>query len=141
MVLKDKLDDDADDHTHTLSNLLHRSAVLIEREAEDLWLRYKRQRAVNETLRKLLDAKTHLYYAEHNLVRGRNSDTVKKELESADHYLEESLSEAEPPMRDQILQLRKEVHALQEDIDADREQARARYEQTMADLVHLIHER
>ncbi len=139
-ALKDKLDNDADDHTHTLANFLHHIAVLTEREAEDLWLRYKQQRAANKTLRKLLDARTHLHYAEHDLTKGRNSDTIRKELESADRYLEESLSEAEPPMREQILQLRKEVLALEEDLDGDPEQARARYEQTMADLLHLIHE-
>ena len=139
-ALKDKLDNDSDDYTHTLGNFLHRNTALIEREAEDLWLRYKRQRAANQTLRKLLDAKTHLHYAEHDLIKGRDSDSIRKDLESADRYLEESLSEAEPPMREQISQLRKELHALEEDLDDDREQARARYEQMMADLLHLIHE-
>ena len=127
-------------YTHTLGNFLHRNAALIEREAEDLWLRYKRQRAANQTLRKLLDAKTHLHYAEHDLIKGRDSDSIRKDLESTDRYLEESLNEAEPPMREQISQLRKELHALEEDLDGDREQARARYEQMMADLLHLIHE-
>lgn len=140
-VLKDKLDNEADDHTHTLSNFLHRSAALIEREAEDLWLRYKRQQAANKTLRKLLDAKTHMHYAEHDLAKGRGTDAIRKELESTDRYLEEALSEAEPPVRERIRQLREEVHALEEDLERDREQARARYEETMADLVHLIHER
>ena len=139
-ALKDKLDNDTDDYTHTLGNFLHRTAALIEREAEDLWFRYKRQRAANQTLRKLLDAKTHLHYAEHDLAKGRDSDSIRKDLESADRYLEESLSEAEPPMREQISQLRKELHALEEDLDGDREQAKARYEQMMADLLHLIHE-
>jgi len=139
-ALKNKLDKDEDDHTHTLGNFLHRVAVLTEREAEDLWLRYKQQRAANQTFRKLLDAKTHLHYAEHDMVKGRNPDTVRKELESADRYLEESLNEAEPPLRERISQLRKEVHALEEDLGGDREQLRTRYEQTMADLLHLIHE-
>jgi hypothetical protein len=139
-AVNNKLDNDADDHTHTLGNFLHRSAALIEWEAEDLWLRYKRQRAANKTLRKLLDAKTHLYYAEHDLARGQDSDTIRKELESADRYLEESLSEAESPVRERISQLRKEVHALEGDLDGDREQARGRFEQTMADLLQLIHE-
>ncbi len=140
-ALKDKLDNEADDYTHTLNNFLHRSAALIEREAESLWLRYKRQQIANQTLRKLLDAKTHLYYAEHDLAKGRGTDAIRKELESTDRYLEEALSKAEPPMRERISQLREEIHALEEDLGRDREQDRARYERTMADLVHLIHER
>lgn len=139
-ALKDKLDTEADDHTHTLGNFLHRSAVLIEREAEDLWLRYKQQRSANKTLRKLLDAKTHLFYAEYDLSLGRDTDVVRGELESADRYLEEAMNEAAPPVRERINQLRKEVHALEEDPGGDREQVRARYEQAMADLIQLIHD-
>ena len=139
-ALKDKLDTEADDHTHTLGNFLHRSAVLIEREAEDLWLRYKQQRSANKTLRKLLDAKMHLFYAEYDLSLGRDTDVVRNELESTDRYLEEALSEAGPPVRERINQLRKEVHALEDDLGGDREQAKARYEQAMADLIQLIHD-
>jgi hypothetical protein len=139
-ALKDKLDTGAEDHTHTLSSFLHRSVVLIEREAEDLWWRYKRQRAENQTLRSLLDAKMHLFYAEHDLAKGRATDAIRNELKSTDSYLEEALSEADPPMRERINQLRKEVHALEEELGGDREQAKARYEQTMADLRQLIHE-
>jgi hypothetical protein len=139
-ALKDKLDTEADDHTHTLGNFLHRSAVLIQREAEDLWLRYKQQRSANKTLRKLLDAKMHLFYAEYDLSLGRDTDVVRNELESTDRYLEEALSEAGPPVRERINQLRKEVHALEEDLGGDREQAKARYEQAMADLIQLIHD-
>ncbi|MFC1774280.1 YfdX family protein [Pseudomonadota bacterium] len=139
-ALKDKLDTEADDHTHTLGNFLHRSAVLIGREAEDLWLRYKQQRSANITLRKLLDAKMHLFYAEYHLTLGRDTDVVRNELEATDRYLEEALSEAGPPVRERINQLRKEVHALEENLDGDREQTKARYEQTMADLIQLIHD-
>lgn len=136
--VKDKLD--TDDHADTLSKFLHRSAALIEREAEDLWLRYQQQSSENRTLRKLLDAKTHLHYAEHDLARNRDSDTIKKELDAADHYLEESLDTAESSTRERIVPLRKELQALEGDLDRDRVQAMTRYEQVMADLLHLIHE-
>jgi len=139
-AVKDKLDNDADDHTHTLGNFLHRSAALIDRDAEGLWLRYKHQQAANQTLRKLLDAKTHLHYAEHDLARDRDSDTIRKELDAANRYLEESLGTAEPSTRERIVQLRKELQAIEDDLDRDRVQAMKRYDQVMADLLHLIHE-
>ena len=44
-ALKDKLDVEADDYSHTLGGFVHRNWVMIEREAEDLWVRYKRQQA------------------------------------------------------------------------------------------------
>jgi len=139
-TLKDKIDTEADDHLHTLGNFLHRSAVLIEREAEDLWLRYKRQQAENRTLRKLLDAKMHLFYAEHDLAKGRDADAIRKELKFTDRYLEEALSEAEPPERERISELRKEVRALEADLNGDSKQAIIRYEQAMVDLRQLIQE-
>jgi hypothetical protein len=138
-TLKGKLDTEAGNHAPTLSTFLHRNMALIEREAEDLWLRYKGQQTANITLRKLLDAKTHLYYAGHDLDRGRNTDTIRKELESTDRYLEEALSKAEPPVRKRIMQLREEVHALENNLDGDREQARILHEKAMSDLLHLIH--
>ena len=138
-ALKDKLDAEADEHTHTLSAFFHRSVALIEREAEDLWLRYKLQQAANNTLRKLLDAKIHLYYGKIDLAQGRGTDSIRKELESTDRYLEEALSQAEPPVSERIKHLREEVRALEQNLDGDRKQVKARYEQTMTNLVQLIH--
>jgi hypothetical protein len=138
-ALKDKLDTEADDHTRTMSAFWHRSVALIEREAEDLWLRYTRQQATNHTLRKLLDAKTHLYYGKIDLAHDRGTDAVRKELDSTDRYLEEALSQAEPAVRQRINQLRKQVHTLKQGLDGEREQVKARYEQTMTDLLQLIH--
>jgi len=103
-------------------------------------LRYKQQQSANKTLRKLLDAKTHLFYAEHDLAKGRATDAIRKELKSTDRYLEEALSEADPPVRERINQLRKEVRALEADLNGDREQLMIRYQQAMADLRQLIHE-
>jgi len=138
-ALKDKLDAEADEHTHTLSAFFHRSVALIEREAEDLWLRYKLQQAANHTLRKLLDAKIHLYYGKIDLAQGRGTDSIRKEPESTDRHLEEALNQAEPPVRERIKILREEVHALEQNLDGDRKQVKARYEQTMTNLVQLIH--
>lgn len=139
-ALKDRLGTETDSHAHTFGDFLHRNAVLIEREAEDLWLRYKQQQSANTTLRKLLDAKTHLYYAEYNFGEGRDVGIAGKELAAADRYLEEALSEADPPVRERINQLREQVRALKENLGGDHEQALARYEQAMANLMQLIHE-
>jgi hypothetical protein len=139
-TLKDKLDAESDDHTHTLSSFSHRIAVLVEREAHELWTRYKRIRAAGETMRKLMDAKIHLHYAEHDLVKGRSTDAIRKQLGFADLYLEEGLSTAKPPVHERISQLREQVRSLEEDLGGDREQARVRYENTMSDLINLIHE-
>jgi hypothetical protein len=137
-ALKDKLDVEAEDYSHTLRGFVHRNWVMIEREAEDLWVRYKRQQAANHTLHKLLDARMHLYYAEHDLAAGRNAHTVKKELESTDAYLEEALVEARPAQRKRIFQLRNEIQALQTDIGGDPKQSAVRYEKAMADLQGVI---
>ena len=139
-ALNDRIEGVADDHTHKFGNFLHRSAALIEREAQDLWLRYRQQQDANRTLRKLLDAKTHLHYAEHDLDTGRDHHAIRKELESTIIYLNEALNTADSPLRDRIIQLRMDVHALGNVLNGDREQARVRYEQVMADLMNLIHQ-
>jgi hypothetical protein len=138
-ALKGKLEAEADDHSSTLGGFLHRNWVLIEREAQDLWLRYKRQQAANHSLRKLLDARTHLYYAEHDLAKGRNTDIIKKELESTDRYLEEALSGAEPALRERISQLRDEIAGLENGLGGDTKQTGARYDKAMIELYELIH--
>jgi hypothetical protein len=138
-ALKGKLDAEAGDHSDTLGGFLHRNWVLIERGAQDLWLRYKRQQAANHTLRKLIDARTHLYYAEHDLTKGRNTDSIKKELESTDAYLEEALSGAEPAIRERISQLRDEIAGLKNALGGDSKQSSARYDKAMTDLYELIH--
>jgi len=138
-AMKDRLSAEAGDQGHTLSGFLHRSLALVEREAEDLWLRYEKQQAANKTLRKLLDAKTHLFYAEHELTGGGDNESIKEDLESADRYLEDALEEAEPSVREGISKLRVEIHALEEGLDGDRQQAIVHYQTIMDDLFHLIH--
>ena len=103
-------------------------------------MRYKQQQTKNQTLRKLLDTKMHLFYAEHDLAKGRDADAIRKELKFTDRYLEEALSEAEPPERERISELRKEVRALEADLNGDSKQAIIRYEQAMVDLRQLIQE-
>jgi len=80
----------------------------------------------------------HLYYAEHDLIKGRNTDTIRKELQSTNRYLEQALSQAEPPVRERIEHLRKQVQALEQDLGGDRGQLETRYQQAMSELIQLI---
>jgi len=136
-AVEDKLDTVG--HADTLSKLLHRSAVLVERDAEDLWMRNKQQQAEIRTLRKLLDAKIHLYYSKLDLARKHDSASIRSEIQTADRYLEESLDTAEPAMAEQITRLRNELEVLAGELDSDRTKASRHYEQIMADLLHLMY--
>jgi len=139
-ALEKKIEQAADNQSHTLGGFIHRSLALIEHEAEGMWLRYKQQQASNLTLRKLIDAKLHLFYAGHELQRGIDDASTRKELRSTDSYLEEALTEARPEIRKRIVQIRAEVAAIEAGLDSDRKDANVRYEETMADLRRLIRE-
>lgn len=137
-ALREKLGVKADDYTHTLSGFIHRSVALIEREAEELWLRYKRQQTINTTLRKLMDAKLHFKYAEHELKEGDNIKSIRKELEKTEGYLEEAQNMAEPKIRKRIKYIRQEVRSLENDLGSDQGNDTPRYDRIMADLRALI---
>jgi len=139
-ALKTKIEQEDDNKSHTLGGFIHRSLALIEHEAEGMWLRYKQQQASNQTLRKLIDAKLHLFYAGHELQRGDDIAAIRKELRSTDGYLVEALAEARPKIRERIVQVRAEVAAIEAGMGSDREDAKVRYEETMADLRRLIRE-
>jgi len=139
-ALETKIEQETDNQAHTLGGFIHRSLALIEHEAEGMWLRYKQQQASNQTLRKLIDAKLHLFYAGHELQRGIDNAAIRKELRSTDDYLEEALEEARPEIRKRVTQVRAEVAAIDAGLDGDREDAKVRYEETMADLRRLIRE-
>jgi len=137
-ALREKLATKNDDYTHTLSGFIHHSVALIEREAEELWLRYKRQQAINTMLRKLMDAKLHFNYAEHELKEGDKVKSIKKELEKTDGYLEEAYKMAEPQIRERIKYLRQEVRSLEQDLGSDRGNDTSRYDRILTDLRTLI---
>lgn len=139
-ALGKKIEQAADNQSHTLGGFIHRSLALIEHEAEGMWLRYKQQQASNQTLRKLIDAKLHLFYAGHELQRGDDIASIRKELRSTDSYLGEALAEARPEIRKRVTQVRAEVAAIDAGLNSDREDAKIRYEEAMTDLRRLIRE-
>lgn len=57
-------------------------------------------------LRKLMDAKLHFNYAEHELKESDKVKSIKKELEKTDGYLEEAYKMAEPQIRERIKYIR-----------------------------------
>lgn len=83
------------------------------------------QQASNQTLRKLIDAKLHLFYAGHELQRDDDNSTIRKELRSTDGYLGEALAEARPEIRKRVTQVRLEVAAIDAGLDNDREEAKS----------------
>ncbi|MFQ5642607.1 MAG: YfdX family protein [Thiogranum sp.] len=139
-ALGKRIEQETGNRAHTLGGFIHRSLALIEHEAESMWLRYRQQQAINKTLRGLIDAKLHLFYAGHELESDHDDALMRarEELRRADRYLGEALQEAQPEIRERITAVRVEIAAMEAGLDGDREDAKARYEETMADLRRLI---
>jgi ElaB/YqjD/DUF883 family membrane-anchored ribosome-binding protein len=122
-----------------LSGFWHRAVGLVERDAEKLYHAWRDQQSENHLYRLLIDAKLHLFYAEHELFESGDTEGAKQELEETAGYLREAAAEASGPRKARIEALEKEVTSLLPPaVDAGAEDTRSRYEEALAELRRMV---
>ena len=123
-----------------LAGFWHRSMGLVERQAEKLYHAWRDQQTENHIYGQLVNAKMHLYYAEHELFSGGDTDDATRELERATAYLQAAATDATGDRKAQIEALRAEVTDLTALAANPNKKMRARYDAVMLELRGMLHE-
>lgn len=99
-----------------LARFWHRATSIIKREAEQLIHSYVTLSSSEKTLKHLLDAKMHIFTAEHDLFVSHNAEDASEELGKALEYLTEATQSARPAIREKVILLQNDLQLLRENI-------------------------
>lgn len=113
-ALSEQLTSDSEQQQNAILRYWHRSTALVAREMEDIIHRYNALLTTEQTLKPLLDAKMHLFYAEHDLFTNHNAELAEYELGNVIKYLDHALKTAKPEFKDRIIKIQKGVKALED---------------------------
>ena len=110
--LQEKINHPSDQHESTITQLWHRSSALVGREIKQLTNSWSETSTTNKTMSKLLDARLHFIYAEHELFNSHNADKTNKEINKTIAYLDEAEKITTPQSREKIAALKKDIQML-----------------------------
>lgn len=111
-----QLKESSAENENALLRFWHKSTAIIEREVDQLVQGYIELSTSEKTLKHLLDAKMHLYTAEHDLLVSHNAHDSKQELDSVIEYLDKAGQDANPPIKEKILFLSNKIILLKEQV-------------------------
>lgn len=101
---------------NTLIRFWHQSSAIIEREIEQLIHGYSELVTSEKILKYLLDARMHLYTAEHDLFVSHDIKDSEQELDTVLASLEQASQVADKSLRIKISSLSKQLSLLQEQV-------------------------
>lgn len=113
---KEKLKHASGQHENSLIRFWHQTISIIKRETDHLIHSYNELSVSEKTLKYLLDAKMHLFMAQHDLFETHDDDDAIKELDNVLDYLDEASQVAKPSIKKKILNLSKNIDVLKEQI-------------------------
>jgi hypothetical protein len=99
-----------------LARFWHRASSIIKREADHIIHGYMEISAADKTMKPLLDAKMHLFNAEHDLFVSHDIEEAYDELGKVIVYLGEAADIATPAAKGRIDLLRENIQSLKEKI-------------------------
>lgn len=111
-TLSEQLTLESDQDKSAIVRFWHRSTALIKREMEDLIHSYSDLSTAEKTMKYLLDAKMHLFYAEHDLFVDHNAEYAGNELDNALYYMKEANQVAAPQVKKRISVIRKNIQEI-----------------------------
>lgn len=100
-----------------LARFWHRTTSIIIREADQLVHSYVTLSTDSKTLKYLLDAKTHLFTAEHDLFVSHEATDAAEELDKVISYLKEAAQVSRPAIKNKITELNKDIQFLKKNIE------------------------
>ena len=118
---KEKLNQASGQHENSLIRFWHQTISIIKRETDHLIHSYNELSVSEKTLKYLLDAKMHLFMAQHDLFATHDDDDAIKELDNVLDYLDEASQVAKPSIKKKILNLSKNIDVLKEQIKPGQE--------------------
>lgn len=111
-AFKKKLKQSSEDNENSLMRFLHQSSAIIGREIDHLVHSYVDLATSEKILKHLLDAKMHLYIAEHDLLVSHDIEDSEQELDKVLKYLEKANQVDKSPLQNEIIDLSKKIYSL-----------------------------
>ncbi len=121
-----------------LGGFWHRTIGLIEHQVETLYHAWRDQQSDNHLYKQLVDAKLHLFYAEHELFDSGDVKGAKQELIETAGYLREAAATTSGEQKSRLEALEKEVTALGSLAGSPDAVMRSRYDTALADLRLMV---
>lgn len=121
-----------------LTGFWHKAVALIEREAENLYHAWHDQQSENHLYRQLIDARLHLYYAEHSLFESGDLEDAKAELIQCLNYLHEAESLTHGLRKKRIQTITNMVEKLNTLTSSPDDEVRKQYDEALLQLRGLI---
>ena len=118
---KEQLDQASGLHENSLIRFWHQTISIIKRETDHLIHSYNELSVSEKTLKYLLDAKMHLFMAQHDLFVSHNDEDAIKELDNVLDYLDGASQVAKPSIKKKILNLSKNIYVLKEQVKPGQE--------------------
>jgi hypothetical protein len=109
---RNKISQDPYQQENRIARFWHRVSSIIKREADHLVHSYMEISTAGKTLKHLLDAKMHLFNAEHDLFVSRDTDDAEVELSKVLGYLEEARRVAAPDVKRKIELFSEDIQSL-----------------------------
>ncbi len=120
-AFKKQLKQSSAENENTLTRFWHQSTAIIGREIDQLIHGYVELATSEKTLKHLLDAKMHLYTAEHDLLVSHNVKDSAQELDSVLKYLDKADQVAKKPIQKEIIDLNTKISLLKEQVKQSHE--------------------
>jgi len=120
-VFRDKLTQSSDIDENSLVRFWHQSTSIIKRETDHLIHSYTELSVSEKTLKYLLNAKMHLFIAEHDLFVSQLQADATRELDLVLTCLADASQAARPSIAIKIDLLRKDITLLQKNVDSTRD--------------------
>jgi hypothetical protein len=109
-----KINQTSDQHENSIARFWHRTSSIIRREADHLIHSYMELSTAEKTQKYLLDAKMHLFNAEHDLFVSHDKEDAEDELVKVLDYLDEAGRVAIPAVKHKIDLLTGDIRSLKE---------------------------
>ena len=119
--LKETISQSSDNHENSLARFWHRVTSIIKREADQLTHSYVTLSIDEKTLKHLLDAKMHLFTAEHDLFVSHETKDAEYELEKTIEYLKDAKEVAKPVTSDKVAALLADIQGLKDNINSKKD--------------------
>ncbi len=119
---KEKLNSASEQHENSLMRFWHQTVSIIKRETDHLIHSYNELSVSEKTLKYLLDAKMHLFIAQHDLFVAHNDEDAINELNNVLDYLDDASQVAKPSIKEKIIKLTKNIQALKRQLHPGQEE-------------------
>ena len=118
---KEMLIQESTQDENSLLRFWHQATSIVKRETDYLIHSYVELSVSGKTLKHLLDAKMHLFRAQHGLFTSHDNDEAANELDNVLSYLNDASQVAKPSLQKKITDLSKEIQALKDRIKPENE--------------------